>query len=52
MVQLKYNRQMLMPVEEDMDARMIFKENYEHDYLYVGRIDGSRRRVRQAVAKM
>ena len=40
---LKYNRQILMPVEGDMDVRMIFKGTDEHGYLYVGGVDGLRR---------
>ncbi|KAJ8423109.1 hypothetical protein Cgig2_004477 [Carnegiea gigantea] len=40
---LKYDKQMLMPVEGDRDMRMIFKENDEHSYLYVGNNYGPRR---------
>ncbi|KAJ8421275.1 hypothetical protein Cgig2_026806 [Carnegiea gigantea] len=36
---LKYDRQMLMTVERDVDVRMVFKENEEHGYLYVGEND-------------
>jgi len=33
---LKYNRNMIMAVDGNMDVRMIFIENDEHGYLYVG----------------
>ena len=33
---LKYDRQMLMELEGDMDMSMMFKGNDEHSYLYVG----------------
>ena len=31
---LKHDRQMLAPVEANMDMRMIFNGNEEHDYSY------------------
>jgi len=34
---LKYDRQMLMGLDGDMDISMIFKGNVEHEYIYVGR---------------
>ena len=40
---------MLMPVEWDMDVRMIFKGNDEHNYLYMGSNNGSRRWVLKGV---
>jgi len=46
---LKYNMQILMDVERDMNVRMMFKENDEHGYLYVGSNDGPRRRAWKGV---
>jgi len=40
---LKHDMQMLMPIEGDIDARIIFKGNDEHDYLYVSGNHGSKR---------
>ncbi|KAJ8440774.1 hypothetical protein Cgig2_007180 [Carnegiea gigantea] len=48
---LKYNKEILIAVEGDMDVRMIFKENDEHDSLYVGSNDASRRRPQKHVVK-
>ena len=42
---LKYNRNMIMAVEGDMDMGMMFKENDEHEYSYVGGKDSLVRRV-------
>jgi len=33
---LKYDRNMIMTVEGDMDVRIMFKRNDEHGYLYLG----------------
>jgi len=33
---LKYDINMIMTVERDMDVRMMLKRNNEHEYLYVG----------------
>ncbi|KAJ8445817.1 hypothetical protein Cgig2_027898 [Carnegiea gigantea] len=41
---------MLMAMEWDIDVRMIFKGNDEHNYLYVVSNNGSRRRVLKGVA--
>jgi len=32
---LKYNKNLLMVVEGDMDVKMMLKRNDEHGYLYV-----------------
>ncbi|KAJ8449263.1 hypothetical protein Cgig2_002395 [Carnegiea gigantea] len=40
---LKYDRQMLMAIEGDVDVRMILKENDEHGHLYVGGKEGPKR---------
>ncbi|KAJ8445834.1 hypothetical protein Cgig2_027915 [Carnegiea gigantea] len=40
---LKYDRQMLMSVEANMDVRIIFNGNDEYGYLYMGDNDGPRR---------
>jgi len=48
---LKSGQTMLMPVEGDADVRMIFKGNDEHDSLYMGGVNGPRRRVRRAAAE-
>ena len=40
MVKFEVNRQMLLLLEGDIDVRMIFKENDEQSYLYVGGVDG------------
>ena len=46
---LKYDRQMLIAVEGDMNAKIIFKGNDEHGCLYVGGKDGPMRRVQKGV---
>jgi len=42
---LKRDKQMLMPIDEDMDVRMILKRNSEHGYLYMGGNDDMRMQV-------
>ena len=41
---LKYDCQMSMTVEGDVDVRFFFKGNEEHGYLYVGENDRPMRR--------
>ncbi|KAJ8447332.1 LOW QUALITY PROTEIN: hypothetical protein Cgig2_013109 [Carnegiea gigantea] len=40
---LKYDRQMSMAIEGDVDVRMILKGNDEHGHLYVGGKEGPKR---------
>ncbi|KAJ8421874.1 hypothetical protein Cgig2_028023 [Carnegiea gigantea] len=44
---LKYDRQMFIVVEKNMDVRIVFKGNDEDDYLYVGGDDGPRRQTQK-----
>ena len=46
---LKYDRQILMTVKGDMNVRMIFKENDEHEYLCVGGNNDPMRRLRKGI---
>ena len=46
---LKYNGNMIMAVEGDMDVRMTFKRNDEHSYAYVSHKENVVPRVRKNV---
>ena len=48
---LKYNSQMLVAVEGDMDVRIVFKVNYEHMYWYAGCNNGPRKRAQKTGAE-
>ena len=46
---LKYDRNMIMAVEGDMDVKMMLKGNDEHGYVYVGNKESVVPRVRKNV---
>ena len=47
---LKYDSQMLVTVEGDMDVRIVFKVNYEHVYWYAVYNNGPRKRAQKTGA--
>ena len=47
---LKYDREMLLPIEGDTDVQMMFKGNDEYGYLFVGGKDGPLQQEQAGVA--